>query len=147
MLAERGEVAVSLGELNDLRALAANGADTAELAQETANLITLLHQARTSNAQVRNIVWPCCRRASIIHAKLTNACGWLLDKYATQAVLDCTSPVHSDMILYCWQKVALACLAQLSFSMHMSQQIPACVATERARQIAIQAEPIQEDPL
>ena len=46
MLAERGEVAVTLGELNDLRALAANGADTAELAQETANLISLLHFAQ-----------------------------------------------------------------------------------------------------
>ena len=52
VLAERGEVAVTVGELNDLRALAANGADTAELAQETANLISLLHQARSSNAQV-----------------------------------------------------------------------------------------------
>ena len=52
VLAERGEVAVSLGELTDLRALAANGADTAELARETASLISLLHEARSSNAQV-----------------------------------------------------------------------------------------------
>lgn len=52
VLAERGEVAVSHAELNDLRSLAAHGADSAELAEETANLISLLHQARSSNAQV-----------------------------------------------------------------------------------------------
>lgn len=52
LLAERGEVAVSCEELNELRVLAANGADNAELAQETADLIALLHQARSSNLTV-----------------------------------------------------------------------------------------------
>lgn len=70
MLAERGEVAVSFGELSDLRALAANGADTAELAQETANLITLLHQAKTSNAQVRDFACDrLCKSPSVIQSK------------------------------------------------------------------------------
>ncbi|KAL0050260.1 hypothetical protein WJX82_007551 [Trebouxia sp. C0006] len=53
LLAERGEVAVSCEELNELRVLAANGADSAELAQETADLIALLHQARSSNLTLR----------------------------------------------------------------------------------------------
>ena len=52
MLAERGEVAVSCEELDELRSLAASGSDSAELAQETADLIALLHQARSSNASV-----------------------------------------------------------------------------------------------
>ena len=52
MLAQRGEVAISSEELHELRALAASGADSAELAQETADLIALLHQARSSNATV-----------------------------------------------------------------------------------------------
>ena len=52
MLAERGEVAVSCAELDELRSLAASGSDSAELAQETADLIALLHQARSSNASV-----------------------------------------------------------------------------------------------
>lgn len=53
MLAQRGEVAISSDELHELRTLAANGADSAELAQETADLIALLHQARSSNATLR----------------------------------------------------------------------------------------------
>ena len=52
MLAERGEVAVNCEELDELRSLAASGSDSAELAQETADLIALLHQARSSNASV-----------------------------------------------------------------------------------------------
>ena len=52
MLASRGEVAVSCDELHELRSLAASGSDSAELAQETADLIALLHQARASNASV-----------------------------------------------------------------------------------------------
>ncbi len=43
---------MSCEELNELRVLAANGADSAELAQETADLIALLHQARSSNLTV-----------------------------------------------------------------------------------------------
>ena len=52
MLAERGKVAVNCEELDELRSLAASGSDSAELAQETADLIALLHQARSSNASV-----------------------------------------------------------------------------------------------
>lgn len=52
MLADRGEVAVNCEELDELRSLAASGSDSAELAQETADLIALLHQARSSNASV-----------------------------------------------------------------------------------------------
>ena len=52
MLAERGEIAVSCEEYDELRSLAASGSDSAELAQETADLIALLHQARSSNASV-----------------------------------------------------------------------------------------------
>lgn len=52
MLAERGEIAVRCEEYDELRSLAASGSDSAELAQETADLIALLHQARSSNASV-----------------------------------------------------------------------------------------------
>lgn len=59
LLAERGEVAITSEELHELRALAANGLDSAELAHETADLIALLHQARSSNATVS--CTSCCR--------------------------------------------------------------------------------------
>lgn len=59
MLASRGEVVVSCEELDELRSLAASGSDSAELAQETADLVALLHQARTSNASVSHPCYEC----------------------------------------------------------------------------------------
>ena len=83
MLAERGEVAVTCEELDELRSLAASGSDSAELAQETADLIALLHQARSSNASVRASQHvPCsasgmCFTCNLLAAKLNlDGLGW-----------------------------------------------------------------------
>ena len=71
MLAQRGEVAISSDELHELRTLAANGADSAELAQETADLIALLHQARSSNATVSPVSVEHSRSIPIAHQSAT----------------------------------------------------------------------------
>lgn len=68
LLAERGEVAVNCEELDELRSLAASGSDSAELAQETADLIALLHQARSSNASVS--APQTCLVACVVHVNL-----------------------------------------------------------------------------
>lgn len=64
ILAERGEIAVSCQDYDELRSLAASGSDSAELAQETADLIALLHQARSSNTSVsaaQHVVFGMCK--------------------------------------------------------------------------------------
>ena len=149
-LAERGEVAVSLGELTDLRALAANGADSAELARETASLISLLHEARSSNAQVSQVM-PFAQSPLAVFAVDFLPLSGVNCRLAAM----CTVPTqHKHLTVVSERFACTVSLFLADHSLHVMwtkdlQQhvIHAPAATEGKRQVAVQAESVQEDTL